>query len=156
MNKLNIYERKVKLLPFIFSMAISSLSFHVFALEDDKPLEETYSDDTSLVEIAGLIMDRTMTRLGRDFYVAFSLIMNNDYGDLEVNLLVSERPTALSGSIITVNHFDKILFRAALSPGRDQAEQKAQQAMHAVRSYVIKWKTEKQFKDTFDVERSEL
>ncbi|MFT5807741.1 MAG: curli production assembly/transport component CsgE [Moritella dasanensis] len=132
------------------------ISANVQAIDDKTPLEESESDDDSLVEIEGLLIDRTLTRLGKDFYFTFAMKMNNEYGDLEVNLTISEVPTALSGSIITIHHFDRVIYKTALSPGRYQAEQRAEEAMYATRNYIIKWKTEKQFQDTFDLERSEL
>lgn len=145
-----------KLFVFTLNITLLCLCTNTYALDDTSPLEEIQSDDDSLVEIEGLIIDRTMTRLGKDFYFSFSMIMNNEYGDLEVNLTIAERPTALSGSIITIYHFDRILYRTALSPVRQQAELKAEEAMYAVKNYILKWKAEKLFKDTFDLERSEL
>ncbi|MCW8995383.1 MAG: curli production assembly/transport protein CsgE [Psychromonas sp.] len=145
-----------KILFFVFLISGLFIAANLQAFEGDRPLEESHSDDESLVEIKGLLIDRTLTRFGRDFYFTFALKMNAQYHDLEINFTVKERPTALSGSIISIYHFNRLIYKAALSPGRHQAEQKADEAMYAVRNYIVKWKTEKQFKDTFDVERSGL
>ncbi|MGR6860690.1 curli production assembly/transport protein CsgE [uncultured Aliivibrio sp.] len=126
-------------------------------LESKTPLETNKVDEADdLLEIEGLIIDRTLTRLGRDFYFAFSMKMNSKYDDIDVNLTVKERPTALSGSIIGVYHFDKVIYRGALSPGQRQADEKAAQAIEAVNQYIIKWQTEKLFRDTYDLELPEI
>ena len=149
-------SKLMKVLFYVLCITGLCISANIQALDDITPLEEADSDDDSLVEIEGLLIDRTLTRLGKDFYFAFSMKMNNEYGDLEVNLTITEVPTALSGSIITVYHFDRAIYKTALSPGRYQAEQRAEEAMYATRNYIVKWKIEKQFQDTFDLERSEL
>lgn len=126
-------------------------------LESKTPLENNKVNEVDdLVEIDGLIIDRTLTRLGRDFYVAFSMKMNSKYDGIDVNLTVKERPTALSGSIIGVYHFDKVIYRGALSPGQRQADEKAEQAIESVNQYIIRWKTEKLFTDTYDLELPEI
>lgn len=127
------------------------------SLESKAPLENVKINEVDdLVEIDGLIIDRTLTRLGRDFYFSFSMKMNSKYDGIDVNLTVKERPTALSGSIIGVYHFDKVIYRGALSPGQRQADEKAEQAIDAVNQYIIRWKTEKLFTDTYDLDQSEI
>lgn len=126
-------------------------------LETKEPLENNKVDESKdLVEIDGLIIDRTLTRLGRDFYIAFSMKVNSELDDIDVNLTVKERPTALSGSIVGVYHFDRAIYRSALSPGQRQADEKAEQALEAVQQYIVKWQIEKLFKDTSDLEHSEI
>ncbi|RYU70329.1 curli production assembly protein CsgE [Aliivibrio finisterrensis] len=146
------------LIMLLFFMSLfSNASNTQDTLESKTPLETNKVDESDdLIEIEGLIIDRTLTRLGRDFYVAFSMKMNSKYDDIDVNLTVKERPTALSGSIIGVYHFDKVVYRGALSPGQRQADEKADQAIEAVNQYIIKWQTEKLFRDTYDLELPEI
>ncbi|MGR6831959.1 curli production assembly/transport protein CsgE [Aliivibrio wodanis] len=142
---------------FLFISLFTYASDHKNDLESKTPLESNKINEVDdLVEIDGLIIDRTLTRLGRDFYVAFSMKMNSKYDGIDVNLTVKERPTALSGSIIGVYHFDKVIYRGALSPGQRQADEKAEQAIGAVNQYIIRWKTEKLFTDTYDLELPEI
>ncbi|QFI38196.1 curli production assembly protein CsgE [Moritella marina ATCC 15381] len=149
-------SKQGKALFYVMCISGLCISANVQAIDDKTPLEESQSNDDSLVEIQGLLIDRTLTRLGKDFYFTFAMKMNSEYGDLEVNLTISEVPTALSGSIITIHHFNRVIYKTALSPGRYQAEQRAEEAMYVTRNYIVKWKAEKQFQDTFDLERSEL
>jgi curli production assembly/transport component CsgE len=142
---------------FLFISLFTYASDNKNDLESKTPLENNKVNEVDdLVEIDGLIIDRTLTRLGRDFYVAFSMKMNSKYDGIDVNLTVKERPTALSGSIIGVYHFDKVIYRGALSPGQRQADEKADQAIESVNQYIIRWKTEKLFTDTYDLELPEI
>ncbi|ELR63519.1 CsgE-like protein [Photobacterium marinum] len=86
----------------------------------------------------------------------FSQLLNDKYEDLEENLTVKERATALSGSIITIFHRQTIIYRTALSPGIQQIESKANDAVKAVGSYMVKWRLERYLKDTFDVDYDEI
>lgn len=147
------------LLPFFFlfyaSVTYSNTGPNI--LEPQEPLESKKVDESKdLVEIDGLIIDRTLTRLGRDFYIAFSMKVNSELDGIDVNLTVKERPTALSGSIVGVYHFNRVIYRSALSPGQKQADEKAEQALEAVQQYIVKWQIEKFYKDTFDLEHSEI
>ncbi len=152
------------------ALILTMISHHVIAesptsanpLEQDVPLEnraaleEKKSGFQNFDEVTGLIVDRTITRLGEDFYFFFSQKLNERYGNLKENLEVRERPTALSGSIIGVFHSGKAVYRTALSPGRRQAQQKADEAVNAVSDYIIRWQAERLFKDTFDLEHDEF
>jgi curli production assembly/transport component CsgE len=141
---------------FLFPLIVNGAENKII-LESPKALEESSVDEVDdLIEIDGLIIDRTLTRLGKDFYFSFSIKMNSKHNDLDVNLTVKERPTALSGSIIGVYHFDKVIYRGALSPGQRQAEEKAEQAIEAVDRYIVRWQTEKLFKDTYDLDFPEI
>ncbi|WP_047042025.1 curli production assembly/transport protein CsgE [Vibrio mexicanus] len=128
------------ILVFLPSLALSSNA-------DDSLLEE---------EVGGLIIDRTVTRLGEDFYFFFSQLMNEQHESLQENFTVKERPTALSGSIIAVSHRQRVLYRTALSPGRRQAQDKAKEALGVMNSYLVRWEAERAFMDTFDLERDEF
>lgn len=148
----------IALILFVIHMSLISTAFAVenaAPLENKAPLENRDSLD-DLNEITGVVVDRTMTRLGADFYSIFSQMLNDQYEDLTENLTVKERATALSGSIITVFHRQTPIYRTALSPGRQQAETKAEEAVKVVGSYVVRWRIERYLKDTFDVGHDEI
>lgn len=160
-NKLNMNINI--LFPLLFLM----FSWPCFSavnkpIEDNKPIENGPSLEgnttqfADFTEVGGLIIDRTMTRFGEDFYSNFSQLLNDRYENLDENLTVSERPTALSGSIISILHRNKLIYRTALSPGRREAQEKAEQALRAVNAHIIRWETERLFQDTFDLEYDEI
>jgi len=144
------------LFPVLLLQAYSVGADEGKPLENGPPLEQKNGTLDDLKEISGVVIDRTMTRLGEDFYSLFSQKLNDEFEDLEENLTVKERPTALSGSIITVFHRQAIIYRTAVSPGRDQIEAKVDDAIKAVSSYVVRWRIERYLKDTFDVDYDEI
>ncbi|WP_038177411.1 MULTISPECIES: curli production assembly/transport protein CsgE [Vibrio] len=150
----------LKNISLIIFVITSFTSQHVFSSESSFENKEEIESKTDAYilenEVDGLIIDRTMTRLGDDFYFFFSQYLNERHGSLKENLTVKERPTALSGSIISVLHRERVIYRTALSPGRKQAENKAKAAMNAVTSYLIRWKAQLSYQDTFDLERDEF
>ncbi|MCW8345702.1 curli production assembly/transport protein CsgE [Vibrio sp. ZSDZ65] len=107
-------------------------------------------------EVDGVIVDRTITRLGEDFYFFFSQQLNDRYPNLKENLTIKEIPTALSGSIIEVYHSRKAIYRTALSPGRRLAKDRADDALQVVGNYIIRWQAERLYMDTLDLEHDEF
>tara|TARA_Y100001956_G_C4082821_1_gene169260 strand:+ start:567 stop:1025 length:459 start_codon:yes stop_codon:yes gene_type:complete len=143
-------------LCLLFAVLFVIIQTEVRAEENEEKIEDKSDSLVLENEVDGLIIDHTMTRLGDDFYFFFAQMINDRHGSLKENLTVKERPTALSGSIISVSHRNKIIYRTALSPGRKQAEDKAKEAMNAVTSYLIRWKAQLTYQDTFDLERDEF
>ncbi|EDK29430.1 CsgE-like protein [Vibrionales bacterium SWAT-3] len=103
---------KIKLLTIALLSCVVNAGEKSHGLENGAPLEngKKLEDSTNNLkeqfndfsEVNGIIVDRTITRLGDDFYFFFSQSLNESYPDLKENLTVKERPTALSGSIIEV------------------------------------------------------
>ncbi|MFA0438461.1 hypothetical protein BCU70_13265 [Vibrio sp. 10N.286.49.C2] len=122
-------------------------------LSDEKRYATSYK---KFNEINGVIVDQTMTRFGEDFYKPFSQLMNARFENLEVNLTVKERPTALSGSIISVIHRNTVIFRTAITPGRKKTELEAQRAVSVVSRHIDKWEVNERFMDRFDIARDEF
>lgn len=111
---------------------------------------------TNYDEISGVIVDRTVTKLGDQFYTLFSQQVNEQFPDLKENFTVKEIPTALSGSIIEVYHARRAIYRTALSPGRRQAKERAQEATRVINNYVVRWQAERLLQDTFDLDHDEF
>lgn len=122
----------------------------------EKLEKDAQGEDESLDDISGLIVNRTMTRFGQDFYSIFSQFIADKASSENENLSITERATALSGSIISIRHGQKIIYRTALSPARSQIEFKAKQAVDAVDKYLLQWKIQQHFQDTFDLAKDEI
>lgn len=123
-------------------------------IEENTPIEE--DDYVSLNEVNGLIIDRTMTRIGRTFYSEFAQRLNESESDLRENFTVTERTTARFGTIITIWHSHKIVFRTSLSPRAKESKEQAEAAVKVLKSYLVRWKIQRLYSDTFDLARDEL
>lgn len=79
------------------------------------PASLTYADD---IEINGLILDRTITLSGHDFYKKFSSLWLATNMSQSANLVVTEKPSARWGSLIMISSQQKMLYRTAIRPGK--------------------------------------
>ncbi len=83
--------------------------------------EQASNNDSDEIQIEdegikGLVVDHTVTFIGRRFYNAFSIAwLDYQVGQGE-NFSIHEQPTAISGSRIWIEHNRKKLFQVFLSP----------------------------------------
>lgn len=159
-KKLKLLTLTVVLGTCFFTLADEAKLENGAPLENGKKLEgqgdKLKVPFNNFNEVSGVIVDRTITRLGENFYFFFSQQLNDRYPDLNENLTVKEIPTALSGSIIEVYHSRNVIYRTALSPGRRQAKERASDALQIVGNYIIRWQAERLYMDTFDLEHDEF
>lgn len=136
---------------------VAFITFSSLCRSEEKSIDDLAQYTNGLSnEIGGLIIDRTITRLGDDFYFYFSQKANERLAEWSENVIIVERPTALSGSIIRVEHRRSVVYRTALSPGKKHAEDKAEQALTAMTSHLIRWNQQWKYQDTFDLGFDEL
>jgi curli production assembly/transport component CsgE len=104
--------------------------------QNDTEGSATENNSSSAEEgINGLIIDNTLTIIGRDFYEYFSRYWS-DQGLMDnYNLAVCEQPTARFGSRITVEWYGRELFQVFLTPTRSNIELSAKQAALAISRY---------------------
>ena len=82
----------------------------------------------------GLIINRTMTTLGWNFYKSFSGVWEALHPHSEFTLTITERPTAQFGSEIWVTYQNTTLYHAFLAPAVSHVDQTAKQAAQIVYS----------------------
>lgn len=111
-----------------------SLSGNLYAQGD-----HTLEDD-----IGGLLIDRTLTRTGRDFFKAFSDNWREHNINQKYNLVVIERPSARQGSRIQIQYNDRDTYNTVLSPGRSDARHHARQAATFIADRVSMWELQSQ------------
>ena len=80
------------------------------------------------LEIDGLVVDETLTKLGRDFYDVFFRIWQAPTGAINFTITIQEQPAPGTGTIVSVRVNDEIAFQARLQPQLDYIEAAAQQA----------------------------
>lgn len=74
--------------------------------------------DASEVEIANLVLNKTMTRIGNDFYEAFSDNWHPPK-DLDIShIKIAEAPSARWGSLISVSVNDRSFSAPGYLPGQ--------------------------------------
>lgn len=106
-------------------------------------------------ELSGLVIDNTISRFGYEFHRQLSMGLQ-EVGDLTLNLVVRERPSARWGSLVWVEYGDQILFRRFLHPNISQIEDIAQPAVAQVREEINRMRLQALLQDTYDLERDEL
>lgn len=87
--------------------------------------------------LGGIVINRTITVLGWDFYKSFSEIWQSLYPDSKFTLTVTERPTAQFGSEIWVSYRDTRIFHTFLSPARSGVREASRQAVNIAHQNVI-------------------
>ena len=115
----------------------------------------TIADQAPLEEVIGLILDRSITNVGHDFYRYFSDYWRLTYTDNEDVLIVYERPSARWGSLIWVEYRSRQLAKMFVSPS-NKTKELAEQVADQVRQELIRIKFAEQFQDTFDVDKDEI
>jgi curli production assembly/transport component CsgE len=105
--------------------------------------------------IQGFIVDNTISRFGHDFYRYFSDRLV-DTSQLDFNLVVRERPSARWGSLVWVEHDQRIVYRQFIQPNVTELKGIAFAAADMVKDAVAKQKLENLLYDTFDMDRDEL
>lgn len=82
--------------------------------------------------LAGAVVNRTVTVLGRDFYRYFTMFWRQKDINPSVSIAIHERPSARFGSEIWVLYRQKRVFHAFLSPARAATRDIGEQAVEIV------------------------
>lgn len=93
-----------------------------------------FSDE---VEIGNLVLNKTLTRVGMEFYEAFSDRWSSPENMGFIHIRVSEVPSARWGSIISVWAGEELCFRTRLSSRVRNMEEIAEQAVRQVIATLV-------------------
>ena len=92
------------------------------------------------VEIDGLIIDQTQTRIGQEFYQNFVTFWEAPLGIEDYNILITEmaNPTWGSWIWVEVGGFvsKEIVYREILKPRSEEIEKTAQKGVEVVKKYL--------------------
>ncbi len=80
-------------------------------------------------EISGVVLDRTMTHYGHDFFRKFSLQWLDQQLAAQTALIISETPSARSGHRIRILKAEHVLYQTTLQRGRTISQQSIKQAV---------------------------
>lgn len=119
--------------------AESSFSGLAMTYEDQlrryRQLERKSGEEGGL-ELFGLVVDETMTRLGRDFYNQFYDLWQAPPTRAAYTIRIQERPVPGRSTMLQVLVNDDVTFRARLSPGREGVGDRPLQAARRTYAYI--------------------
>ncbi|MBZ9558681.1 MULTISPECIES: curli production assembly/transport protein CsgE [unclassified Modicisalibacter] len=125
--------------------AVAGESAHVTPAQPDAPEGEDGPATQTLkptgpLPLNGLIVDRTITMIGKTFYQQFSQRRLDSVILSNTNLVINERPSARWGSIVWVAEGNSILYQATLTPRLSDVDQYAAAAVGQVEQLILRRK----------------
>nr|WP_321540947.1 CsgE family curli-type amyloid fiber assembly protein [Halopseudomonas pelagia] len=119
----------------------------------DAAVDDAAAADDAI--LAGFVVNDTISNIGHEFYRYFSERLR-DGDELDVNLVVHERPSARWGSLIWVELDGVILYQRFLPPNTSLLQPVAYSAADWIREAIAQQSLERMFQDNFDIEGDEL
>lgn len=101
---------------------------------------EAQEDKKSIFDdpLQGVIVNRTVTVLGNDFYQYFTSYWNTVNQDSRYSIAIYERPTARWGSEVWIQFRQQRVFHTFLAPARQAAKDVAENAAHIVEQNIMR------------------
>jgi len=106
--------------------------------------------------LGGLVINRTITVLGWDFYSYFSEAWRNLHPNTPFTVTVYERPTAQYGSEIWIDYDARRVFHIFLPPARSATKQISQQAASTVYQTITNYVIQNALHDDVDLAPKEM
>lgn len=114
-------------LPMVLGGLLLSLVVSCSQAAEDEPIEAPTAP-VQVEPLQGLVMDRTITFFGRDFYARFMDAWREQPEHERLDLAIIERPDPRFGSEVTIEAERKVQYRAFLSPTRARTRALAESA----------------------------
>jgi len=89
------------------------------------------------MESQGLVMDQTISKLGRDFYDLFYATFEAPAGFDDFTILLVERQARANNAVVALIVNDTELFELPLAPGTDAMEESARSAVDAAVGFLV-------------------
>jgi len=89
------------------------------------------------LEIDGLIVDETITKIGRDFYDIFHRQWEAPANSTNFTILIQEKPTRSNGAYVIISVNDETVFEYNLQPRYDQIEEVANYTVSLVYEFLM-------------------
>ncbi|WP_417448390.1 CsgE family curli-type amyloid fiber assembly protein [Idiomarina abyssalis] len=146
---------------FLLLVSVRTYAIEPFSpLEDQTPLESTtpleYSTDIIGDIAGGVVADRTITRMGKNFYQYFSQYWMSNFPNSHAALTVYELPSARSGSQIWIDYKGIQLFRHFTTPSNANNIEYVQEIARRMQSILVQIQMSELQMDTFDLAHGEL
>lgn len=145
----------MKPLAYSFFLVILSIQ-QGFAADKDFDKSAQLGDEDAIEKgapvitddgVNGIIVDQTITVIGRDFYQTFSSAWRDIKGSSDINITINERPSARTGSLITITAGREIIFKRFLPPARANIVSAVNQAIKTASKNIKQNKLDKLFRN---------
>ncbi len=114
------------------------------------------SDFNGSSELTGVLVDRTLTVIGQNFYRSFSQIAMESPIIHGATLTIHERPDARWGIQLWITEGPRMYFRTQLSPRLGDAEEIARQAVDMVEKAILKQRLSAAMNPSIDLGKEEF
>lgn len=119
---------------------ISGLIAKIEGPERAATKEEIAAEEELMLEITGLIIEETMTRIGYEFYEYFFLFWEAPEVEVkDYNILISEFASPIWGSWVKVNIDETTVWSKMLRPRSEEIEDAVKQAVEATKRYLYNY-----------------
>ncbi len=116
----------------------------------DLELQGGVMDEGEGIEITEFIFNKTITKVGSDFYNHFFQHWSNPSGVVGLSVYIEERPVPGMGVIITVRVEDRQVYGTSLRPGYQEIIDAAQAAIEQTQSYFIDYEIDQEQMESQD------
>ena len=138
-------------------LALSWVAAYAASAQLDSDLLHSKPEKSVLDDpLGGIVVNRTVTVLGNDFYRYFARAWREKDGDHRYSISVYERPSARWGSEIWVQYRQERVFHMFLSPARQAAEEIGEQAAELVYENVVNSDIQRMLVQSQDLGEEEL
>lgn len=102
----------------------------------DKLTKEEKTENDVDLEIDGLLVDNTKTKVGRDFYDLFYASWEAPEQAKNYTITIQEKPFRLTSTLIVVLINDNVVYQSVLQPRQNIVEELSQQAIAFTYNYL--------------------
>jgi len=99
--------------------------------------KERNDEEISGLEIDGLLIDETLTKIGRDFYDIFYRQWSAPAAANNFSILIKEKPVPGLGTLITIEINDEEIFSRRIPPRYDVVENFAKYAVYQAQQHLL-------------------
>lgn len=104
--------------------------------------EKTQEIKEPVLEIDGLIIDETKTKIGRDFYDFFYTLWEAPEEIKNYTIYILEKPTGTMGSLIWIKVNDDFVYGNRHKPNREEIENGSKYGINFVQQYLFRRENE--------------
>lgn len=89
--------------------------------------------------VENLLIDKTKTKVGHDFYELFSIFWEESAEIKGSNIIIEEVTDPQFGSKISIVIQDFIVYQSLITPRFDDLEEKAKEAAEITKDFLLNW-----------------